>query len=98
MPAVPKPSQVVKEKKERRGKKQEKSARKAALKADKPNRAGGAVNHYADLKAMAAAGGLSPQDVRDECLHRGLTKKTAGNYVCYLRKEGLIADKGKAAA
>lgn len=48
-------------------------------------------NHYAELKELATQNsGLSPDDIRMECLQRNLTKKTASNYVCYLRRDGLV--------
>jgi hypothetical protein len=89
MPSVPKPSQEKKAKSPKA--KKEKVVRPKKERAEKADKAAERKSHYAEIKALAeTAGSLTPDEVRKECEQRGLTKKTAGNYVCYLNRDGLV--------
>jgi len=104
MPAVPKPSQageIMKEKKRSHHKKANTKPKAAKKPKAERKKSEGAVSHYAELTELAkAADGLTPDEIRAECEKRGLSTKTGGNYVCYLKRDGLVkkAAKDKEAA
>lgn len=80
MPRAPKPSEKKREKK----------------RAAKPNgkaKANGHAGHFGDILAKARdAGGMTGDEIRAECKRRKLSEKTGGNYVCYLRKAGVVKE------
>ncbi len=92
MPRVPKPSEAKKQKKEKAHKKP-----KASKKAPRTKKEGTATKGaYAELTALAKEqDGLTPDEIRAECAKRGLSKKTGGNYVCYLKRDGLVKKEAK---
>jgi hypothetical protein len=97
MGAVPKPSQVKKVAAEKRSHHKKAKPMKEA-KVAKPTAAAKASNghdkvagHFAQITELAkAAGGWTGEQIREECATRGLSLKTAGNYVCYIKRAGFV--------